>query len=78
MRLEWADSMVDVTGHRTVTTYVRNPACDCAWCRNGGQNPTPGAPGALGYDIPHIPVSWDAPSHLSPPTPGRPGEIFGR
>jgi hypothetical protein len=37
--------------------YVRNPACFCAWCANGGTNPTPGNPAALGYDEPHMGAS---------------------
>lgn len=70
-------SVLDASGLRTVTTYIFNPACGCAWCLNGGVNPLPhGHPDTLGYDEPHIPLSWDAPSHLSPPTPGRPGVIF--
>lgn len=57
------------------STYERNPSCWCAWCRNGGVNPAPNAPAALGYDEPHIPPPGRRATHLSAAVPGRPGEI---
>jgi hypothetical protein len=35
--------------------YEYNPRCICAWCANGGVNPTPGAPASLGFDVAHMP-----------------------
>ncbi len=68
--------MLDASRLRTITTYVYNPACICDWCRNGGSNPSPGAPGALGYGEPHFPPSGVDAAHLSPRPEGRPGEVF--